>query len=145
MRLLAAVFAVVLLALPATAQMQPPGVPALVEQLERRLAPPAVADGAKAPAKLIGLFGPAAPAAADKNGTSAGTAGWMTFHMTTCGAAIHGTSQYMFAFTTSGASLVTQNEFALPVLAANCASGKSLLIYIEADGRTVTGIASYVF
>ncbi len=69
----------------------------------------------------------------------------MTFHMSTCGAAVHGASQYMFAFTTSGASLVTQNEFALPVLAANCSSGKSLLIYIEADGRTVTGIPSYVF
>lgn len=148
MRMLALIFTVFVMALPAAAQMHPPGVQALAEELDRRLtAPRAAADGAKSPRPLIGLLGPAEPSAADKNGSSVGTAsaGWFSFRMSVCGAAVYGSSQYMFAFTTSGNSFVTQSAYATPVLAANCASGRSLMIYIENDGSTVSGIASYVF
>jgi len=148
MRMLALIATVVSLALPAAAQMHPPGVQALAEELDRRLAtPPAAADGAKAPRGIIGLVGPTEPSTADKNGSSVGTAsaGWFSFRMSVCGAAVYGANQYMFAFTTSGNSFVTQSAYATPVVAANCASGRSLLIYIENDGSTVSGIASYVF
>ncbi len=94
--------------------------------------------------QVIGILSQPEHMAADKGpSTPAASAGWNALTMTACIAFVYGSNQYNLAYFSTGAAFVTQSSYAIPVLAANCASGKIFLVYLESDRTTVTAVASY--
>ena len=134
------------LAAPAQAQDIPSGVLSLVERLEAaRNAPQMMADGkAAAPKPVLGLIGPAYPSAAGDKVEAPAAAGWVYYRLSVCGAAIVGGNEYTFIITTSGLAAASSSTHAIGVVAANCSSGRTFAVYVEADGQTVTAIGSFV-
>jgi hypothetical protein len=134
------------LAMPAQAQDIPSGVRALIDRMEAaRAAPPMAVDagpGSPRAAPLM-LIGPAEAQPSADRMESAATAGWVYYRLSVCGAAIVGNEQYTFIITTNGLVAASQSSYAMGVIAANCASGKTFAVYIEADGQTVTAIGSF--
>jgi len=143
------------LALPAEAQPLDQ-IHRLVEQLQARNRAPAAAmaaevvegtegaerRGSMAPrtAPVLGLVG---SSVAEDVSAPAVTAGWNPFSMAVCIAGVVGSEQFVAAITTTSAVVVTQSNYATPVIAANCASGRTFWVYLERDLTTVSAIASY--
>ena len=149
MRVLSTVALVALLSYPASSQenftsdaakMAPPfkGIEVLALQLK---ATPGTATDAPSgqPTPRIGLIG----SAADGVTAAAAAPGWNSYTMSVCLAGIYGDQQYIAAIVSTGEAMVTTSTYALGIVAANCASGKTFWVYLEADRKTVSGIASY--
>lgn len=131
---------------PASAQTGLDQMHALARQLEKLSVTAAGDSGiAGTPAQqVIGILSQPEHMAADKGpSTPAASVGWNALTMTACIAFVYGSNQYNLAYFSTGAAFVTQSSYAIPVLAANCASGKIFLVYLESDRSTVTAVASY--
>lgn len=138
MRVIALLFAC-LLSTTASAQTLD-RVQGLALQLDALTHRPAMAaDGGAPPRPAIGIVGPASDGPAHP---AAVTAGWNTFTMTACMAIVAGSQQYDVAYLSNGSAFVTQSSYAVPIIAANCASGGSFLIYFESNLTTISAIAS---
>ncbi len=128
-----------LLALSAPAMAQPladhPQVEALALKLKGN--PGTAADGpAGGPqAKPMGLMDPGTAKAVK--------AGWNSFSMSVCIAGIINGNEFIAAMATTGEAMVTQSVYALGIVAANCASGKTFWAYLENDLSTISAIGSY--
>ncbi len=79
----------------------------------------------------------------DVGAAAAAKAGWNPYKMAVCIAGIYEGNQYIAAAATTGEAIVTQSTYALGIIAANCASGKTFWAYLEADLATVSAIGSY--
>lgn len=142
------VAAVLVIAEPASAQSGLDQMQSLARQLDKHSSlPAAVAADSGMPGKgaqpTLGIISQPAQLAADKGPTVAAAVGWNAYTMTACIAFVYGSSQYNLAYFSTGAAFITQSSYAIPIIAANCASGKTFLVYIESDGTTVTAVASY--
>lgn len=128
-----------LLAFSAPAMAQPltdhPQIEALALKLKGNPGMAADAPSGGPQAKPMGLMDPG-PAKATR-------AGWNSYAMGVCIAAITGGEQYIAALATTGEAMVTQSTYALGIVAANCASGKTFWVYVENDLTTITAIGSY--
>jgi len=139
MRVIALLF-VCLLSIPAMAQPTPETINNLVERLNALTHRPQAAmsaDGGVPETKpVLGVVGPEAEGA-----TRPAATGWNSDVMRVCIAAIIGSNQYVVVGLASGNAAATQSTVAIPVIAANCASGKTFFYYLEANG-SVSAIAS---
>jgi hypothetical protein len=137
MRILTALALTLALASPAMAQAlkDHPNVEALALKLKANPAMAADKPNGGPQVQPMALMDPGA-AAAPK-------AGWNNYSMGVCIAAIAGGEQFLAAIATTGEAMVTQSTYALGVVAANCASGKTFWVYLENDLQTITAIGSY--
>lgn len=102
--------------------------------------PGIAADAPSGPPKpKVGIIG----SAVDGSPAKATAQGWNAYTMSVCLAGIYGDQQYIAAIVSTGEAMVTTSTYALGIIAANCASGKTFWLYLEGDKQTVTGIASY--
>ena len=114
------------------------GIEALAFKLKGN--PGIAADAPSGPPKpKVGIIG----SAADGTPAKAVAQGWNAYTMSVCLAGIYGDQQYIAAIVSTGEAMVTTSTYALGIIAANCASGKTFWLYLEGDKQTVTGIASY--
>jgi len=134
-----ALIVALLLGLSAQAMAQPmtdyPQIEALALKLKGNPGMAADAPTGGPQAKPVALLDPG-PAKAVR-------AGWNPYSMAVCIAAITGGEQYIAAQATTGEAMVTQSTYALGIVAANCASGKTFWVYVESDLSTITAIGSY--
>jgi len=79
----------------------------------------------------------------DPGVATAAKAGWNSYSMGVCIAGIYQGNEFIAALATTGEAMITQSTYALGVVAANCASGKTFWVYLEADLSTVSAIGSY--
>ena len=145
MRVLTLLAVLIGLAFPAQAQEQsiPSGVMALMERMDAAAkAPQMMADGAPQK-RALAMVGPAydKPAADPETPRAAG---WVYYRLSVCGAAIVNGNEYTFIITTSGLAAASSSTHVIGVVAANCASGRTFAVYVEADGQTVSAIGSFV-
>jgi len=128
---------------PASAQTGLDQMHDLARHLDR-LSAIASADADKSAQPMLGVISHPVQTATDKGpSTPAASVGWNAYTMSACIAFVYGSNQYNLAYFTTGAAFVTQSSYAIPIIAANCASGKIFLVYLESDRSTVTAVASY--
>ena len=129
--------AMLLFSVPAMAQplADYPQIEALTLKLKGNPGMAADAPSGGPQSKPVGLM--------DVGPAKAVKAGWNSFSMSVCIAAIAGGEQFIAAIATTGETMVTTSMYALGIVAANCASGKTFWVYLENDLSTITAIGSY--